>query len=256
MPSYFEDQLGFDVSSSGVLCVFPYLSLFVATLFFGNFFEYLQNERGWSVDSVRQTAEFVSLGGAAVGLIISGFIDEPYVAYVFVIITQVYIYIYYKVKSTFLSSNNYMYLCSLWWEQCSQVLVAHIVMSLRITRRRWTRLVICLARSQGLSDLWLSRHSLNRILVSGSFHRISSWLHNIISKQGVWGWRAFFFLSGVICVVALLFWMKFQTSAIVPELNTPAVLPEDQDEGRNTSSAKDKKFSEINKNDRDTTESY
>lgn len=89
MPSFFTDVLGFDLSSAGILCVFPYLALFFSSLGFGAIFEYLQNHCNWSVDQVRQWAEYIAFAGSTGGLIICGFMDNKYVAYVFMIITQV-----------------------------------------------------------------------------------------------------------------------------------------------------------------------
>lgn len=42
MPSFLTDELGFGLSSAGVMCVFPYLGLFITTLGFGKFFLYMQ----------------------------------------------------------------------------------------------------------------------------------------------------------------------------------------------------------------------
>ncbi len=38
---------------------------------------------------------------------------------------------------------------------------------------------------------------------------------------GVWGWRLAFLLTAVMAAGALVMWYFFQTSEIVPELNTP-----------------------------------
>ena len=89
MPSYLTDILGFDLGSAGILCVFPYLALFIATLSFARLFDHLQKEKGWSVNRVRQTAMFVALIGSAGGLVICGFLDQKYAAYTFMIVTQV-----------------------------------------------------------------------------------------------------------------------------------------------------------------------
>lgn len=88
MPSFFTDNLGFDLASAGVLCVFPYLSLFISSISFGLLFEYLQNHYDWSTNKVRQVAQYIAYVGSASGLIICGFMDQKYVAYVFMIFTQ------------------------------------------------------------------------------------------------------------------------------------------------------------------------
>ncbi len=39
--------------------------------------------------------------------------------------------------------------------------------------------------------------------------------------KGTWGWRAVFILTGSQCALALYFWYYYQTSDIVPLLNSP-----------------------------------
>ncbi len=97
MPSYLTDVLGFNLESAGILSVFPYLVLFLSSLLFGKFFDYLQRERGWRVRTVRQWAQFLSIGGSAVGLVVCGFLDNRYAAYTFMIITQVSAHIFLSV---------------------------------------------------------------------------------------------------------------------------------------------------------------
>jgi hypothetical protein len=89
MPSFLNDNLGFDIQSAGILSVFPYLALFISTLGFGWAFEYCQLHRGWSVNNVRQVAQFVSYLGSTVCLILSSFMEDKYLAYFFMILTQV-----------------------------------------------------------------------------------------------------------------------------------------------------------------------
>jgi ACS family sodium-dependent inorganic phosphate cotransporter len=88
MPSYLTDVLGFDLTSAGILCVFPYMALFFSALGFGALFQYLQNDHDWSTDRVRQVAEFVSFLGAAGGLVLCSFMSDKYVAYTFMILAQ------------------------------------------------------------------------------------------------------------------------------------------------------------------------
>jgi hypothetical protein len=89
MPSYLTDVLGFDLRAAGLLSVAPYLTLFCSSLAFGALFNHLEMKGGWSVRDVRQCAQFVSVGGAAVALLICGFLTDRYVAYVFMIGAQV-----------------------------------------------------------------------------------------------------------------------------------------------------------------------
>lgn len=89
MPSFLTDELGFNLSSAGVMCVFPYLALFLSTVVFGKLFNYLQDEYDVPTDTIRQMAEFISLIGASVGLLICGFLENSYAAYCMLIVTQV-----------------------------------------------------------------------------------------------------------------------------------------------------------------------
>jgi hypothetical protein len=89
MPSYLTDVLGFDLRAAGLLSVAPYFTLFCSSLAFGALFNRLERSGGWSVRGVRQCAQFVSVGGAAVALLICGFLADRYVAFVFMIIAQV-----------------------------------------------------------------------------------------------------------------------------------------------------------------------
>ena len=78
MPSYLTDVLGFDLESAGILCVFPYLALFISALSFGGIFEYFQTHYGWSTDKVRKVAQVVAYVGSIGGLLICGFMDNKY----------------------------------------------------------------------------------------------------------------------------------------------------------------------------------
>lgn len=89
MPSFLNDNLGFDIQSAGILSVFPYMALFISSLGFGAIFEYLQRNHGWSVNKVRQVAQFISYAGSTSSLILCSFMENKYVAYFFMVLTQV-----------------------------------------------------------------------------------------------------------------------------------------------------------------------
>lgn len=92
MPSFLNDQLGFSLYTTGILCVFPYAALFASTLLFGKGFNHLQQQYGYSTDSVRQMAQFLSFGGSAFFLIIVGYLqDTRYACYIFLIISQAFL---------------------------------------------------------------------------------------------------------------------------------------------------------------------
>ena len=90
MPSYLTSQLGFDIVTSGALCVVPYASLFCTTLGFGKLFDYLQHHKGWQVRTVRQVAQFIAVGGSAIVLLICGFVPDKfvYVCYGCMVVSQ------------------------------------------------------------------------------------------------------------------------------------------------------------------------
>ena len=90
MPSFFTEVLSFNIGTAGLLCVFPYAALFLATLAFGRLFDRLQHAHDWSVDAVRKTAMFLSFVCCATALVIAGYLNEQYAAYALIIITQVY----------------------------------------------------------------------------------------------------------------------------------------------------------------------
>ena len=90
MPSYFTDELGFDISTSGALCVVPYAGMLVGTLFASALFKHLQWKDGWKTRSVRQAAQFVTFFGAAFPLVIAGYLNSsPYAAFALVVLSQV-----------------------------------------------------------------------------------------------------------------------------------------------------------------------
>lgn len=89
LPAYLNDQLGFGISSSGILCIIPYGALFIFTIGFGNLFDYFQQKDVLSTNQVRQSAMFISYGLTSVFLILCGYMNNQSLAYFFVIMTQV-----------------------------------------------------------------------------------------------------------------------------------------------------------------------
>ncbi len=68
MPLFLQEQFNFNIQSAGVLCVFPYLALFISTLGFGMMFELLSEyyPNLWTTDRIRKSASFIGYGGAAI----------------------------------------------------------------------------------------------------------------------------------------------------------------------------------------------
>ena len=88
MPAFLSLALGFDLSKAGILCVFPYIALFCSAISFGWIFEHCQLEYGWTTDRVRRTAQLFAFVVSTIFLVICGFMQNKYVAYAFMIITQ------------------------------------------------------------------------------------------------------------------------------------------------------------------------
>lgn len=88
MPSYLTDELGFDLSTAGLLCVLPYFMLFCTAIGSGRLFDWLSRERGWTVRDIRQTAERVALLGSGSCLVICGYITDVPTAFTFMIVAQ------------------------------------------------------------------------------------------------------------------------------------------------------------------------
>jgi len=90
MPSYLTDILGFNLTSAGFLCVFPYLALFIASLSFGKLFDWLQHEHNWHTLTVRRSAMVVANVASAAVLVMCGYLENKFAAYAFMVATQVF----------------------------------------------------------------------------------------------------------------------------------------------------------------------
>ena len=88
MPSYLKDVLGYNLESSGLLSVIPYLVLFVFTLCFGYTYDYMQRAQGFSKRSIRQIAQFVAFGIGSVLLVTCGFVSDPTAAFILMVLVQ------------------------------------------------------------------------------------------------------------------------------------------------------------------------
>jgi len=92
MPSYLTDVLGFDLQSAGILCIFPYITLFISTISYGYIFNYLQVKYLWTSNTVRIVAMLLTYVGSSIILVICAFQENKYAAYTFMIISQVRLY--------------------------------------------------------------------------------------------------------------------------------------------------------------------
>ena len=92
MPSYLTDVLGFDLQSAGILCIFPYIALFISTISYGYIFNYLQVKYLWTSNTIRIVAMLLTYVGSSIILVICAFQENKYAAYTFMIISQVRLY--------------------------------------------------------------------------------------------------------------------------------------------------------------------
>lgn len=92
MPSYLTDVLGFDLQSAGILCIFPYIALFISTISYGYIFNYLQVKYLWTSNTVRIVAMLLTYVGSSIILVICAFQENKYAAYTLMIISQVRLY--------------------------------------------------------------------------------------------------------------------------------------------------------------------
>jgi len=90
MPTYLTDELQFSLRTAGILCIFPYILLFVFTILFGRFFNHLQYQWNWNVISVRRSALFISFIITSIFLVISGCLYDRYAAFIFLVTSQVF----------------------------------------------------------------------------------------------------------------------------------------------------------------------
>lgn len=178
LPSYFKDVLGFDVAESGVLAVIPYTGLFISVLYFGYQFNRLKFEFQWSVRTIRQTAMFICFIIAPLFLIVTGYIENVYVAYMCITIAQ-------AIQGAGQSGTgcNYLDICP--------------------------------------------RYSSNLNSVGNTFSAIAGIIGPIIVSAFITalgndlGWKVVFFLTSLMCLIAMILWYLYQTSEVVPVLNSP-----------------------------------
>lgn len=178
MPTFLNDELGFDMESASMLCMFPYLALFISSLIFGSLFTKLQTEKGWHIGKVRKVAHFNAVVGACTVLLLCAFIPNKYVAYVFVILTQ------------FFSAAAQ---CSI---GCSY---SDVSPNYSGTLNACGNTLAAIAGIVGP-------------LVVSAF---------ISGVGGIWAWRLVFMITYAMGLIGLFYYIKYQKSTPVYELNTP-----------------------------------
>mmetsp|Transcript_4847 Transcript_4847/g.7378 ORF Transcript_4847/g.7378 Transcript_4847/m.7378 type:complete len:554 (-) Transcript_4847:25-1686(-) len=76
LPTYFTEELGFNLKEAGLASMAPYIAQYVCTLAFGWGFQYMQKYAGWSTRAVRQTAQHVCFIGSSLCLVVCGFVSS------------------------------------------------------------------------------------------------------------------------------------------------------------------------------------
>lgn len=76
LPTFFTEELGFNLKEAGTASMAPYVAQYVSTLGFGWGFQWLQRHRNWSTRSVRQWAQHICFAGSSVCLVSCGFVNN------------------------------------------------------------------------------------------------------------------------------------------------------------------------------------
>ena len=88
MPAYLSNELGFDLESSAILSVVPYIAMFVTVVTFAAIVECLQFRYDWSTRAVRHCAMLVAFGGSSSFLLLASYTDDVYRAFTYVSLSQ------------------------------------------------------------------------------------------------------------------------------------------------------------------------
>jgi hypothetical protein len=86
LPTFFTEELGFNLKDAGVASMAPYIAQYVSTLGFGWGFQWLQRNRQWRTRDVRQWAQYICLIGASVCLMVCGFVDDAVAAMLLMVV--------------------------------------------------------------------------------------------------------------------------------------------------------------------------
>ncbi len=132
-------------------------------------------------NTVRQCGEFIGFIGGGFGLLLIGFVSDRYVAYGCMIGTQ--------------------------------LLLGAVQVALPCA---YTDVAPSFSSSfNSLGNTMGALAGLCGPMIVG--YLTTRWPEN----NGIWGWRIVFMMTAAMCCASLGLWYAFQTSEIVPELNTP-----------------------------------
>jgi hypothetical protein len=90
MPSFLNDQLGYDLESSGLLSIAPYAANLLSVVAFAQFYDQMEEKRGWTIRDIRQSANQVAFIGSSVCLIICGFLTNSGAAFTFMVFSLLF----------------------------------------------------------------------------------------------------------------------------------------------------------------------
>jgi hypothetical protein len=90
MPSFLNDQLGYDLESSGLLSIAPYAANLFSVAAFAQLYAHMEEKRGWTIRDIRQSANQVAFIGSSVSLIICGFLTNSGAAFTFMVFSLLF----------------------------------------------------------------------------------------------------------------------------------------------------------------------
>jgi hypothetical protein len=193
IPAFLTEELDYDIESAGLLSIAPYAANFISTILFAMYFDRAE-EQGWSARQVRQRAMQVTFIGSGGCLVICGFMKQRgfsyfcFFPYLFRSFSEV-AYFFLILSLFFFGANH------------SGIHCAYLDVSPNFSSIMNTVGNTCGAVA-GLTG---------PIMVSALTH----------SFHGSWGWQLAFLIVFAQCVFTVICWAIFQTSDIVPVLNTP-----------------------------------
>ena len=197
IPSFLTDQLGYEIEEAGVVAILPYFAQFVSTIGFGQMFSILQRDYGWTTRKV--------MCYSSVFLRVKKDVYQ---------VRQVAQFI------CFAGSGISLVICG----SMKSVPLALFFLIIALFLYGATQSGLACAFLDVSPNYSCSLNSLANLI--GALAGISAPLvvSAMVAAFGSAGWVLSFLLTLAQCVIALFFWYKYQTSEIVPVLNSPRPL--------------------------------
>jgi MFS family permease len=181
MPSYLTDELNFDLESAGMLCIAPYAGMFIVAMALGKIFDSLQINYPDQWPARRVRQWAQFIAFGGSGGML--------------------------LICGFVDSNKYLAYVFIVLGQAvlgaCQIGIGCVYLEIS---PRYSSIMNTIGNTLG------AMAGIVGPIVVALF--IDTW-------HGIWGWRAVFIMTAAMCSVALILWSKYQTSDIIPELNTP-----------------------------------